>query len=214
MSVCSLDCWIVGLPPAGFPLSRVCLISSQFVCFFWVLSCIYGVAASSLIRLYDLVLLSEVRPFCTSSDINPPFICCCVTVIHVALRVSLFVHGPAQEVVVQQAAAIGNRCKSWRNITHAWVRCGLLSCERACFSPHQEACSCCLVRRHQFSLRDRPFSAPRRIHGALAVRSTEHSSGSQSDGASSHLTSFNLSRSRSSARSTIVPHLCIFADFT
>ena len=47
--------------------------------------------------------------------------------------------GPEQEVVAQLAAAIGIRCKSWRWRTHAWVRVGPLSCERACFSPRQEA---------------------------------------------------------------------------
>ena len=41
--------------------------------FFRVFFGLYGVAASSLIGLYDLVLVSVVSPFCRTRDVNPLF---------------------------------------------------------------------------------------------------------------------------------------------
>ena len=53
---------------------------------------LYGVAASSLVGLYDLVLVSVVSPFVRRCDEKPFCICYAVEFFLVGLRESLFVH--------------------------------------------------------------------------------------------------------------------------
>ena len=58
--------------------SEICLVmfsfcTVQFVCIH-VLFGLYGVAATSVVRLYDLVLVSVASPFCRS-DVVPVVIC-------------------------------------------------------------------------------------------------------------------------------------------
>ena len=51
-----------------------------------------GVAASSLVGLYDLALVSVASPFVKKALYTNVLLCSSVKFIHVGLRVSLFVH--------------------------------------------------------------------------------------------------------------------------
>ena len=72
-------------------------------------------------------------------------------------------------VVAQQAAAMRNRCKSWRWRTNAWARVRPLSCVRI-FRPVKRPSSCCLMRRHQFLLRARTSTGPSLRPGSSTER--------------------------------------------
>ena len=80
---------------------------SFFICTTLSLSRVFfglcGVAASSLVGLYDLVLVSLRNQIFRRSDVNPLFFCKFVKFIHVGSRVSLFVHAHLVLLVLEVA---------------------------------------------------------------------------------------------------------------
>ena len=64
---------------------------------------LHDVAASSLVGLYDLVLVCAVSPFVIRSDVNPFCICYSVKFFHVGLCVSVFVHAHLELLVLEVA---------------------------------------------------------------------------------------------------------------
>ena len=64
----------------------------------------YSVVASSLVRLYDNVLVSAVSPFSRKKGRKSSVICFSVEFFHVRLRVSLMVHAHLILLILEVAA--------------------------------------------------------------------------------------------------------------
>ena len=93
--------------------------TAQFAC--RVFFGLYSIAASSLVGLYDNVLVSAVSPFSRKKGRKSSVICFSVEFFHVGLRVSLFVHEPHPR---GGAPRLFRNCASariLRNILLFWV---------------------------------------------------------------------------------------------
>ena len=106
---------------------------SFFICTILSLSRVFfglcGVAASSLVGLYDLVLVSLRNQIFRRSDVNPLFFCKFVKFIHVRLRVSLFVHAHLVLLVLEVALHDRSVFFFWRNQNNLLLSCVCESAE-------------------------------------------------------------------------------------